>query len=461
MREDSFTAPATAQPGKLRGKDRDARKKIISEISVELLSRVVDAVEENGYPAQIDENWKGALTRQVFNHLDRILIERDSPLAQPEKLKVAKMVMDEILGFGPINEMIADPTVTEVMVNGPDQVYLERDGKIILSDVKFRDDAHVLHIIDKICAPLGRRIDESSPMVDARLPDGSRVNAIIHPLSIKGPCLTIRKFAAIPFTLDDLLSFGTYSAAILSFLGSCIRGRINMLISGGTDSGKTTLLNVLSEFIPPGERIVTIEDAAELQFKQHHVLPLEARPPNIEGKGLVTIRDLVINSLRMRPDRIIVGEVRGGEALDMLQAMNTGHDGSITTLHANSPRDALARIETMVLMAGMDLPHRAIREQVASAIELVVHTSRFTDGSRKVVRISEVLGLEGTNYSMQDLFIFNSKGMDDAGRIIGEFEATGIMPTFLDKLELAGEKIQRNLFCSRKSSAEKTSRGRY
>lgn len=447
MTEDSFFKPGTARPETGQSRKLSARDKMImDDITLSLLRRIVDNTDEIEMPQEMNDSQKASLNRRVHDDLERLLVEKDIPFSHPEKQRAVKMVLDEITGYGPINELINDPTVSEVMVNGPDQVYMERDGKLYLTNIAFRDEAHVLHIIDKICAPLGRRIDESSPMVDARLPDGSRVNAIIHPLSLKGPCMTIRKFAAIPFTMDDLLSFGTYSSQILSFLSACIRGKINLLITGGTDSGKTTLLNVLSDFIPPGERIVTIEDAAELQMRQSHVLPLEARPPNIEGKGQVTIRDLVINALRMRPDRIIVGEVRGGEALDMLQAMNTGHDGSITTLHANNPRDALSRVETMVLMAGMDLPHRAIREQIASAVELVVHTSRFVDGSRKVVQVSEVLGLEGDKYSMQEIFIFRNTGIDENGNVTGFFEPTGVMPTFLDKLQLAGETIDRALF---------------
>ena len=461
MKEPSFLTTSLTNDDLPVSRELGDRKKIMDEITAEVLRRFVDSVEDETLNETVGEARKEALVGEIEGLLAELLAERNSPFSLVEKRRAVNLVLNEIIGFGPINELIEDPTVTEVMVNGPDQVYLEREGKMNLTEITFRDDTHVLSLIEKICAPLGRRIDESSPMVDARLPDGSRVNAIIHPLSLRGPLLTIRKFAAIPFTCRDLLSFGTVSPRIMTFLELCVKSRINMLITGGTDSGKTTFLNVISEYIPPTERIVTIEDAAELQMRQEHVLPLEARPPNIEGRGQITIRDLVINALRMRPDRIIVGEVRGGEALDMLQAMNTGHDGSITTLHANSPRDALARLETMVLMAGMDLPHRAIREQVASAIELVVHTSRFPDGSRKVVQITEVLGMEGETITLQDLFFFENHGIDEeTGRVAGRHLATGIMPTFLDKLTLYGETVESGLFATGAKAAADAARGR-
>jgi pilus assembly protein CpaF len=332
------------------------------------------------------------------------------------------------------------------MVNGPNHVYVEREGRIYPSDVNFRDDAHVMHTIDKIITPLGRRIDESSPMVDARLPDGSRVNAIIPPLAIKGPTITIRKFATDPYTTEDLINFGTMNKDIAQFLKACVHGRLNIIISGGTGTGKTTMLNVLSSFIPNTDRIVTIEDAAELQLKQDHVVSLESRPPNIEGRGQVTIRDLVINSLRMRPDRIVVGEARGGEALDMLQAMNTGHDGSISTVHANSARDALARLETMVLMAGMDLPMKAIREQIAAALDLVIQIQRYSDGTRKVMRISEVVGMEGDTVTMQDIFVYKHSGLNEKGFVTGRHLPTGIVPKFIEKLQLAGENLPMKVF---------------
>lgn len=446
MKEQSFLTSSLAGAELAISRELGDRKKIMDQITAEVLRRFVDSVEDEDFNETIAESQRKVLAGQIEGILAELLAELNSPFSQSEKRRAVKLVLDEITGYGPINDLIEDPTVSEVMVNGPDQVYLERDGRMDLTGITFRDDAHVLNLIEKICAPLGRRIDESSPMVDARLPDGSRVNAIIHPLSLRGPVLTIRKFAAIPFTCRDLLSFGTASPGIMTFLEHCVRARINMLITGGTDSGKTTFLNVISEYIPPTERIITIEDAAELQMRQEHVLPLEARPPNIEGQGRISIRDLVINALRMRPDRIIVGEVRGGEALDMLQAMNTGHDGSITTLHANNPRDALARLETMVLMAGMDLPHRAIREQVASAIEMIVHTARFPDGSRKVIQITEVLGMEGETISLQDLFLFDHEGIDESGHVTGRHRATGIIPTFMDKLTLYGGTVERNLF---------------
>jgi pilus assembly protein CpaF len=332
------------------------------------------------------------------------------------------------------------------MVNGCRQVYVERDGRIEKTAITFRDDAHVLNTIDKILTPLGRRIDDNLPMVDARLPDGSRVNAVLSPLAVKGPTLTIRKFAADPFTSEDLITFGTMSREMASFLKSCVRARINILVSGGTGSGKTTTLNVLSSFVPDRERIVTIEDAAELQLRQEHVVTLESRPSNIEGKGRISIRDLVINSLRMRPDRIIVGEVRGGEALDMLQAMNTGHDGSISTLHANNPRDGLARLETMVLMSGMDLPLRAIREQISSAVDLIVHQSRMIDGSRKIEKITEVVGMEGDTITMQDIFIHDQAGFNEKGHVTGRHRATGIIPKCIEKIKAYGENVPMDVF---------------
>ena len=357
-------------------------------------------------------------------------------LSRLESQVLLNQIIDEVTGFGPINSLILDPEVSEVMVNGPKQVFVERQGRLELTEITFRDNEHVMHIIDKIVAPLGRRIDESSPMVDARLPDGSRVNAIIPPLALNGPTITIRKFAADPLTIDDLIAFGTLTAEMAEFIEACVKARLNIVVSGGTGSGKTTLLNVLSSFIPADERIITIEDAAELQLRQTHVVSLESRPPNIEGRGAVTIRDLVRNSLRMRPDRIVIGEVRGGEALDMLQAMNTGHDGSMTTGHANSPRDMLARLETMVLMAGVDLPVRAIREQIASAIDLIIQQARLKDGSRKVIQITEVQGIEGEVITLQDIFVFER----------GELRATGIRPKCAEKIAHFGIKLPVDLF---------------
>jgi pilus assembly protein CpaF len=343
--------------------------------------------------------------------------------------------------------LLRDETITEVMVNGPQQVYIEREGRLELTNVTFQNDEHVMKIIQRIIAPIGRRVDESSPMVDARLADGSRVNAIIPPLSLVGPVITIRKFSATPFTVEDLIRFGTSTAEMFEFLEACVKARLNIFVSGGTGSGKTTMLNILSSFIPDDERIVTIEDAAELQLRQEHVVTLEARPSNIEGKGAVPIRELVRNSLRMRPDRIVVGECRSAEALDMLQAMNTGHDGSMSTGHANTPRDMLSRLETMVLMAGMDLPLRAIREQIASAVDLIVHQNRLKDGSRKITNITEVQGMEGDVIVMQDIFVFEQTGVVE-GRIQGKLKPTGIRPKFVEKFEVAGIHLPPNVFGS-------------
>lgn len=363
-----------------------------------------------------------------------------------ERQRLVQEIMAEILGFGPIEPLLQDPSVNEIMVNGPHQVYIERKGKLELSRTTFYDDAHVLHIIEKIVAPLGRRIDESQPMVDARLPDGSRVNAIIPPLALNGPILTIRKFSKVPFGIEDLIGFGTLTAEMAEFINACVKARLNVIVSGGTGSGKTTTLGVISAFIPEDERIITIEDAAELQLRQTHVVTLETRPANIEGKGAVVIRDLVRNALRMRPERIIVGEVRSGEALDMLQAMNTGHDGSLTTGHANTPRDMLSRLETMVLMAGMDLPVRAIREQISSAIDVIVQQSRLRDGSRKITHITEVLGMEGDVIVLQDIFRFEQTGIEKQGKVQGYFRATGIRPHFIEKLIAAGQILPEGIF---------------
>ena len=332
------------------------------------------------------------------------------------------------------------------MVNRPDQVYCERFGKLELTDIQFRDYEHIRHVIDKIVTPLGRRVDESSPMVDARLPDGSRVNAIVPPLSLNGPVLTIRKFSVDPYTVEDLIGFGTITQGMAAFLAACVKVKLNIIVSGGSGAGKTTLLNVLSSFIPEGERVVTVEDAAELKLHQPHVVRLESRPPNIEGRGEVKIRDLVRNCLRMRPDRIVVGEVRGGEALDMLQAMNTGHEGSISTIHSNSPRDALARMETMVMMSGMELPSRAIREQIAAAIHLIVQIARLSDGSRKVASVSEVQGMEGNVIVLQDLFTFQQKGVGEGGKVLGTMQATGMVPRFIDRFTAAGVRLPNEIF---------------
>lgn len=383
--------------------------------------------------------------RTIQDLFEQILAEENIVLSRPERARLFEQIAAEILGFGPMQPLLEDDTITEIMVNGPKSVYVERKGKIHRVPVTFENNDHVMRIIDRIVAPLGRRIDESSPYVDARLQDGSRVNAIIPPLSLIGPTLTIRKFSKNPITVDQLIQFGSVSPEAIQFMKACVEARLNVLISGGTGSGKTTLLNVMSGFIPNDERIVTIENAAELQLRQEHVVTLESRPPNIEGRGEVTIRDLVINSLRMRPDRIIVGECRGGETLDMLQAMNTGHDGSMTTAHANSPRDAIARVETMCLMAGMDLPVRAIREQVASAVDVICQQERMRDGTRKVTSITELSGMEGDVITMTDIFVFEQTGMEN-GKIIGRLRPTGLRPKFMDKIETAGINLPPSIF---------------
>jgi pilus assembly protein CpaF len=383
--------------------------------------------------------------RQIEEIFSRVIDEEGLALTRAERVRMLEQITDEIIGLGPLEPLLRDDSVSEIMVNGPRQVYIERSGKLELTNVVFQNDDHVMRIIDRIIAPIGRRVDESSPMVDARLTDGSRVNAIIPPLSLVGPVITIRKFAASPFTTDDLIRFGTSTPDMFEFLRACVEARLNIFVSGGTGSGKTTTLNVLSSFIPSDERIVTIEDAAELQLRQEHVITLESRPPNIEGKGAIPIRELVRNSLRMRPDRIVVGECRSGEALDMLQAMNTGHDGSLSTGHANTPRDMLSRLETMVLMAGVDLPVRAIREQISSAVDLIVHQSRLKDGTRKIVNITEVQGMEGDTIVMQDVFVFEQTGVID-GKIQGRLKPTGIRPKFVELFEAQGIHLPNNIF---------------
>jgi pilus assembly protein CpaF len=391
------------------------------------------------------------LEQKVRSTLQEVLAQDDTPLTVADRARIAQEIADDILGYGPLEPFLRDPDVTEVMVNGPDSIYIERGGRLFEVAGSFTDEAHLRRTIDKIVARVGRRVDEASPMVDARLPDGSRVNAIIPPLAIDGSMLTIRKFATDPYMVDDLIGFGTMSRATADFLEKCVRGRLNILVSGGTGAGKTTTLNVLSSFIPDEERVITIEDAAELQLHQSHVLRLESRPPNIEGKGEVRIRDLVRNSLRMRPDRIVVGEIRDAAALDMLQAMNTGHDGSICTVHANAPRDVLSRVETMVLMAGVDLPMRAIREQVSSAIDLIVHLSRFKDGGRHVTHITEVVGMEGDIITLQDIYLFDhSAGFDDTGRSLGTLKSTGLRPKFLEKLAAVGVQVDPTTFAFEK-----------
>jgi pilus assembly protein CpaF len=393
----------------------------------------------------MDISQTAEVRRTIEELFENILTEEKIVLSRPERRRLFEQIVAEILGLGPIEPLLADETITEVMVNGAKNIYIERAGKIFREPVSFESDDHLMRIIDRIVAPLGRRIDESSPYVDARLPDGSRVNAVIPPISLVGPTLTIRKFAKNPITIEQLVEYGTLTPESIEFLKACVVSKINTVISGGTGSGKTTLLNVLSQYIPSDERIITIENAAELQLRQEHVVTLESRPPNIEGRGEVTIQNLVVNSLRMRPDRIIVGEIRDEAALDMLQAMNTGHDGSMTTAHSNSPRDTLARIETMTLMAGMELPVRAIREQIASAIQLVVHLERLRDGSRKVTHVCEIQGMEGDVITMTDIFVFEQTGLED-GRVIGRLRPTGLRPKFMDKLEASGIHLPASIF---------------
>ena len=422
---------------------RELRRSVQEQIQKELLKRMdmkrltMQGVDREGLEDTAREKIRQIIDEVVANGrlpdgIDPVRLEDD--------------VFNEAMRLGPLEELLADDTVSEIMVNGPDKVYIERGGRLQLSDCQFTDDASVLSVIERIIAPLGRRCDESQPYVDARLADGSRVNAIIAPLALSGPTITIRKFSKKALTPDDFIRFGTWTHNAAEFMKLCVWLRKNVIVAGGTGSGKTTLLNLLSGYIPHSERIVTVEDAAELRLQQPHVVRLEARPPNIEGKGAVPIRDLVKNCLRMRPDRIIVGECRGGEALDMLQAMNTGHDGSLTTVHANSPRDVISRLETMVLMSGMELPSRAIREQIASAVDIIIHESRLSDGSRKVTAITEVTGLEGNQIVMQDIFAFNQKGVGSDGKIIGEFKPTGAMPTWFDQLAGRGIKCDPRMF---------------
>ena len=396
--------------------------------------------------SNIDLIEKDLLGREISRILEALIAEENTPLSTAEKNSLMVDIMHETFGLGPIEPLLSDPDISDILVNRYDQVYIEKLGKLSKVDLIFRDDNHLLQIIDRIVSKVGRRIDESSPYVDARLPDGSRVNAIIPPLALDGPVLSIRRFGVDPLKMSDILAFGSLNQSMAKMLEGCVKVRLNILISGGTGTGKTTLLNILSEFIPHDERIITIEDSAELQLKQEHVVRLETRPPNIEGRGEVTQRDLVRNTLRMRPDRIIVGEVRGGEALDMLQAMNTGHDGSLSTIHANTTRDALARLETMVLMAGMDLPERAIREQMSSAINLVIHLARLPDGSRKIINISEITGMEGNTIVMHDIYRFEMQKMELDGRVIGQFFPTGIRPLFMDIFKLSNIELPSGVF---------------
>jgi pilus assembly protein CpaF len=415
---------------------------------VELKSRIHEALFARLGVRLFDPNLtEDQLRSLVLQEIGTIIEEETTPLSPAERRRLVTEISDDTLGLGPIERLLADGTVTEIMVNGSDPIYIEREGKLHLTEARFITHDHLRRVIERIVGAVGRRIDESSPMVDARLANGSRVNAIVPPLAVDGPALTIRKFSEDPYTTDDLVSFATLTPDMVAFISACVRGKLNVLITGGTGTGKTTLLNVVSSFIPTDERIVSIEDAVELRLHQDNIVRLEARPANIEGRGQVTIRDLLRNALRMRPDRIIVGEVRGGEALDMLQAMNTGHEGSLSTVHANSPRDALARVETMVLMAGMDLPTRAIREQIASAIDVIVHLTRFRDGTRRVSHITEVEGMEGEIITLQDIFLFDySAGIGEDGRFLGNARPTGLRPKFSTRLSDHGIALPPGIF---------------
>jgi pilus assembly protein CpaF len=424
------------RPPQATGGARDTYYDLKARVQNKLLSEL---------DPSMDVSQTADVRRTIEELFENILTEEKIVLSRPERRRLFEQIVAEILGLGPLEPLLADDTITEIMVNGSKNIYIERRGRIHREPVSFESDDHLMRIIDRIVAPLGRRIDESSPYVDARLPDGSRVNAIIPPISLVGPTLTIRKFAKIPITVEQLVEYGTITPESVEFMKACVLARINVVISGGTGSGKTTFLNVLSQYIPGDERIITIENAAELQLRQEHVITLESRPPNIEGRGEVTIQNLVVNSLRMRPDRIIVGEIRASEALDMLQAMNTGHEGSMTTAHSNSPRDTLSRIETMTLMAGMDLPIRAIREQIASALELVIHLERMRDGSRKVTHVTEIQGMEGDIITMTDLFVFEQTGFEE-GRVIGRLRPTGLRPKFMDKIEASGIHLPAAIF---------------
>jgi len=433
-----------AATNQARGIVAGRRDPVLDELRQRIHHSLIDELGPILYDSRLSED---DLRKKVHEQLISALAQERAPLSAADKAQLIQDVSDDILGYGPIDPLLRDDEVSEIMCNGPDSVYVERNGRLTKDPVTFVDEAHLRRIIDKIVGQVGRRIDESSPMCDARLPDGSRVNAVISPLTIGGPFLTIRKFKADPLQVDDLIRFGTFDANSARFLQACVVGRLNVVVSGGTGTGKTTTLNVLSSFIPDGERVITVEDAKELQLHQDHVLCMETRPPNIEGRGQVTIRDLVKNSLRMRPDRIVVGECRAGEALDMLQAMNTGHDGSLTTVHANTPRDTLSRLETLTLMAGFDLPVRAIREQMASAIDVIIQIGRLRDGSRRITHITEVQGMEGDVITLQDIFLFDfTAGVDDEGRFRGVLKPTGIRPKFAEKLHSQGIKLGPETF---------------
>jgi pilus assembly protein CpaF len=416
----AFNVP-DAEPGIRADKNYDKLKQVVHQ---EVIQEYNDRFSDGANGKFID----------VMDIIHQTIARQEENLTRMEESKLAQEIFDDVMGLGPLEPLLRDDSISEIMVNSAKQIYIERGGRLEQTAASFRDDIHVLKVINRIVSSVGRRCDEATPMVDARLADGSRVNAVIPPIALKGPSITIRKFSSTPLKIGDLIGYGSLSSQMAAFLEAAVKGRCNVIVSGGTGSGKTTLLNVLSGYIPDSERIVTIEDAAELQLKQDHVVTLEGRPSNIEGKGIVSIRDLVKNALRMRPDRIIVGEVRSGETLDMLQAMNTGHDGSLTTVHANTSRDVISRLETMVMMSGMELPAKAIREQITSAIDLIVHQSRFRDGSRRIVNISEVVGMEGDTVTMQDIFSYRQSGTDGNGKIAGKFEPTGIHPKVIDKI---------------------------
>lgn len=427
--------PETSQPSKM-GAMAALKQRAADALFARLGGRIADP--------SLSEDQLHAYVRE---ELARVVDGEKVPLTSDERRRLVAEITDDVLGYGPLQGLLEDPSVSEIMVNGPERIYVERDGKLSRTSARFASDEHLRRVIERIVSRVGRRIDESSPMVDARLPDGSRINAIIAPLAVDGSTLTVRKFSSDPLGVDDLIRFGTFSSEMAELLAACVQSRLNIIVSGGTGTGKTTLLNVLSSFIPNGERIVTIEDAVELQLLQDHVVRLESRPANVEGRGEVSIRDLVRNSLRMRPDRIVIGEVRGGESLDMLQAMNTGHDGSISTVHANSPRDAIARLETLVLMAGMELPARAIREQLAAAIDVIVQISRLRDGTRRITHITEVQGLEGEVVTLQDAFVFDyAAGVDPDGRYVGKAVPTGVRPRFVERFEHAGIQLPPRVF---------------
>lgn len=437
----SLAARTSAETGK-----RTAGRDPFGDVKRIVHARLVETLGPKLYDAHMTQS---ELEQQVHFALQTALAETDQPMSSADRARVSQEIADDILGYGPLEPLLRDPDLSEVMVNAYNSIYIERSGKLVKTEAAFNDEAHLRRTIDKIVSKIGRRVDETSPMCDARLPDGSRVNAIIPPLALDGSKLTIRKFSEDPYTVEDLINFGSLTRPSANLLEGCVKGRLNILVSGGTGAGKTTTLNVLSSFIPEDERIVTIEDAAELRLHQDHVLRLESRPANIEGKGAVTIRDLVKNSLRMRPDRVVVGEIRDAAALDMLQAMNTGHDGSISTLHANTPRDALSRLETMVLMAGMDLPVRAIREQVASAVDLIIQQTRLKDGTRRITAITEIVGMEGDIITTQDVFLFDyAAGVDENGKFKGGLKSMGLRPRFLDRLNDHGVHVDPAVFAT-------------